>query len=292
MFQKSIYDIWDTLLSGSIEKYEGNIGMKKLFAKTSGRIAVAVVAIVLLLIGLVAFLASRDRNTSTETPKVVGDAGLSTTETPEPETSEHETSEPEAPEPETPEAEVPETKDPEVVEQENCTSEVVDKSEADVYYQENSTIIRIVDANESKSVHTEEEVTVFLSERGFTDYPITYEFAMGGEYVGETEISGDAGEKRPMYQTYYKSDSEEFWSIFVINGVIIAKPLSFNLESSLPAELLISESEETTSYDYKTNKYYVTIPYESAVIVKEIERIDADTLSQLTTEEINKLVEE
>lgn len=317
--------------------------MKKLFAKTSGRITVAAIAI--LLIVLVVFLALRGRETSVENSQVVADAGLTTIESPE-----------------APETEVPETETLEVAEQEENTTEMAEENdvvgnmdveaspgdkvqdqtvvpestdatsdsgntndgdttestptestptestpsgntptgstptpvepeipEADKYYQENGTIISVVDANESESVHTEEEVISLLSERGFTDFPITYEFVMGGEYKGATQISGDADVKRPMYQTYFKSENDEIWAIFVINGVVIANPASYNLESTLPAQLLISESEELTSYNNTTNKFYVTIPKESAVIVKVVDKIDADTLNQLTSEEIDRL---
>lgn len=65
--------------------------------------------------------------------------------------------------------------------------------------------------------------------------------------------------------------------------------MDYNLESTRAAQLLISESQEITSYNSHTNKYYVTIPKESAVIVRIVEKIDAETLNQLTCEEIDRL---
>ena len=85
------------------------------------------------------------------------------------------------------------------------------------------------------------------------------------------------------------SANGDIWSISVVNGMIIANPASFNLNSELTAQLLISESEKLTSYDNATNKFFVTIPYESEVIVKTVDKIDAETLDRLTVEEINKL---
>ena len=81
----------------------------------------------------------------------------------------------------------------------------------------------------------------------------------------------------------------DIWTIFVINGVVIANPASFNLESELEAQLLFSETKELTSYDDETNKFYVTIPKETAAIVKTVEKIDAETLDKWTIEEIKEL---
>lgn len=163
------------------------------------------------------------------------------------------------------------------------------ESEADSYYRKNSTIIKVINANDSQDVPTEKEATNILRGRGFTDFPVTSEFSMGGSYYNATEISDSSADKHPIYQTFFVSDSGEVWTVFVINGDVFANPASFNLESELPAQLLFSESEELTSYDNVTNKFYVTVPKESAVIVKTVETIDSETLNQLTSEEIGSL---
>lgn len=162
-------------------------------------------------------------------------------------------------------------------------------STADEYYWNNSEVITVVDVKESSDLLTEKQVIDVLEERGFIDYPITYEYSIDGEYDDATEVSENSTDKHPMYMTYYMSEVGEVWTIFVINGTIIANPASFNLESNLEAQLLISESEELTSYDSETNKFYITIPKESAAIVKIVEKIDAKTLEKLTIEEISKL---
>lgn len=162
-------------------------------------------------------------------------------------------------------------------------------STADEYYWNNSEVITVVDVKESNDLLTEKQVIDVLEERGFIDYPITYEYSIDGEYDYATEVSENSTDKHPMYMTYYMSEVGEVWTIFVINGTIIANPASFNLESNLEAQLLISESEELTSYDSETNKFYITIPKESAAIVKIVEKIDAKTLEKLTIEEISKL---
>ena len=54
-------------------------------------------------------------------------------------------------------------------------------------------------------------------------------------------------------------------------------------------QLLFSESEELTSYDNQTDQYFVTIPSDSAVIVKTVDRIDAQTINSITDEEMDNL---
>lgn len=163
-------------------------------------------------------------------------------------------------------------------------------SEADDYYWDNAKeVISVMDVNESENVPTEAEVTEILKERGFVDYPITCKYAMDGTYNGEDETTEGSIEKHPMYETYYISAVGEVWTVFVVNGQIIVNPASFNLESELESQLLISESERIISYDDESNKFYETIPKKSAVIVKTVERIDAKTLDRLTIEEINNL---
>ena len=162
-------------------------------------------------------------------------------------------------------------------------------SEADKYYFNNSEVLQVIDAEKSKDLLTEKEAKMILEERGFGDYPITYNQSIDGAYCTETDIDEGSTEKHPMYQTYYKSEKGEAWVVYIINGAIFANPVSFNLQSDFVAQLLIAESETLTSYDDKANKFYVTIPYENAIIVKTADKIDADTLDSLTIEVISKL---
>ena len=57
----------------------------------------------------------------------------------------------------------------------------------------------------------------------------------------------------------------------------------------MSGELFISESEKITSYDEEDNKFYVTVPYETASIVKIVSRIDTETLDGLSKEVIDTL---
>ena len=156
------------------------------------------------------------------------------------------------------------------------------------YYEQNSTIVDVVDAKESTSVPTEEEAEKLLRDRGFVDFPITVEYDMNGTYLGDelSEDKADKSGKYPIYETYFVTDNDDLWSVFVINGKIFANPATFNVDADLPAQILYSETEELTSYDEVSGEFYVTIPKESAVILKVIETINAENLNKLTKEEV------
>lgn len=158
----------------------------------------------------------------------------------------------------------------------------VEATDADAFFQNNATIIDIIDADASEDVLTETQVSSMLSDRGFTGFPITCNYAMDGTYDTDMSFLGSSSIKHPTYETYHITSNGDVWTIFVINDAIMAKPVSYNLQSGLDAEVLFSETNTLTSYDGVTNQFYETIPNTSAVILKTIERIDADTLESLT----------
>ena len=105
---------------------------------------------------------------------------------------------------------------------------------------------------------------------------------MTGDYSEATEISQGSSTKHPTYQTYYVSKNGDVWTIFMINGAIMANPVSYNIQSDLDAQVILSESNTVMSYDGTTNGFYETIPNKSSLIVKTVDRIDAETLENLT----------
>jgi hypothetical protein len=165
----------------------------------------------------------------------------------------------------------------------------IEEIDADEYFSNNSKVITEIKVGNSKSVQTEKEVCTDLEERGFSQMEIYTNYGMDGTFFDEAAVEREASEKHPSYQTYYITQNEELWTVFSINGVVMANPVSYNLQSELPAQLIISESETVTSYDSNTNKFYETIPNESELIIKTVEIIDAETLEKLTIEEIDKL---
>lgn len=272
--------------------------MKGFLSKKTGLITVVVVAIATVALAVILALGSEKRSQDDE--QLVADAGSqaveSTEESSQAQISE-ESSEKIEPSEGTESSEKIKIELIEFSEETESSEESVETSEEtepaisaeEKFYQENGEILRTVDVNTSDDVPTEEEVMTLLSARGFVDFPITFDYGMDGAYVGEEEITGDAATKHPMYQTFFISENQELWTIFVINGAVIANPVSYNLESTRETQLLISESQEITSYDSNANKYYVTIPKESAVIVRTVDKIDAETLNQLTCEAIDRL---
>ena len=166
-------------------------------------------------------------------------------------------------------------------------SYTVTAPDAEDYYSNNSQIISKIDARESDDVSTEAESCIIFENRGFVDYPITTEYSMEGTYSDASDISSDSTTKHPIYQTYYYSENEELWTIFLINGTIVANPISYNMQSELEVQVIISENSTVTSYDSTTNKFYETIPNKSALLVVTVNRIDAETLESLTIEEID-----
>ena len=69
----------------------------------------------------------------------------------------------------------------------------------------------------------------------------------------------------------------------------MANPVTYNLQSKLDAQVIISENESVVSYDSTTNMFYETIPDKSALIVKRLKQIDAESLGKLNNEGIDKL---
>ena len=162
-------------------------------------------------------------------------------------------------------------------------------STADEYYWNNSEVLSVINVNESTNIQSETEAITVLTERGFDDYPVICEYSINGEYSSQTEAVNGANTKHPMYYTYYVSNNGDVWVIYVINSDVFAYPASFNAESDLDAVVIISESGKLTSYDNESNKFYVTIPNESVVMLKTINRIDTVILDELTNEEVIKL---
>lgn len=164
-----------------------------------------------------------------------------------------------------------------------------DPSEADEYYWSNATVIDVISADESDNIMNEAEATSFLESRGFDSFEIVCEYSMTGDYDSSSTATEDSTTEHPMYTTYYYSANSELWTIYIIDGDIFAYPVSYIIETEAEIPVLISESSETISYDGDTNQFYVTVPFESSVIVKVVDTINAETLDNLTVEEIDKL---
>lgn len=160
----------------------------------------------------------------------------------------------------------------------------------DKYYRENSKVVSVVKADEAENVLSETDVYSKLTALGFGQEEVTASYTIDGQYYSPMEISEESTLKHPMYQTYYISSTDELWSIYVIDDVIMVNPVSYNLEKEPEVQVVLTEKDTVMSYDYLTNSFYETVPNETELKVIKIDKISADELDKLTVEEIDKLV--
>ena len=160
---------------------------------------------------------------------------------------------------------------------------------ANEYYSKNAEVVSVTKAKESDKVPSEQEATKLLSDRGCNTEGIVTDYTMDGDYLDETGIEDSSTEKHPIYKMLYGSESDILWNIYMINGVISAYPVSYNLVSERDAVLLITETDTVTSYDYNSNQFFETIPNESEIIIRKVDKIDKETLDKLSIGGLNKL---
>ena len=159
--------------------------------------------------------------------------------------------------------------------------------DTDEYYRENAQIISEIRVEDAQNITTEEETYDMMENRGFGQIQITSMYNMNGEFLSDDAIDDKSSEKHPLYTTLYFSQSGEIWVISVVNGSVSASPVNYNENHSF--ETLIVEEDTIMAYDGKLNKFYEIVPSDSLAITKRVERIDAETLENLTAEEIDKL---
>ena len=153
--------------------------------------------------------------------------------------------------------------------------------DAESYYRERGEIRGRADASKSAAM-TEAEAVRFFRARGFDQQPVTYEYAMDGTYRDPAAADEGGSQKHPMYETAYTSTYGIVWNLYLINGRIIAEPVSFNAQRYYDPILMLSETDTLTSYDAASGAYYETVPDRSVCRVRTLDRIDADALDQLS----------
>ncbi len=160
----------------------------------------------------------------------------------------------------------------------------VEETDAEEYFNNNATVVSQTDAASSAAVETEAQVMQSLADRGFSS-EITYNYNMSGEYSDDAVASGTE-DKHPVYNTVYITEDNFVWMIFDINGVVMAYPMSYNLENE--TAVVFSETDTLMSYDSATNKFFETKPNDITVI--KVDVINAQTLESLTYDEIEALL--
>lgn len=166
----------------------------------------------------------------------------------------------------------------------NSTEYSVEYPDVEQYFKDNSSIVSVIGVKDSTEVLSESEAKQMLSSRGFTEYPVTTEYTIEGVITDKKEISETSADKHPIYVTYYVSSNNEVWLISIVEGTITASPLSYNLTYKDKTQIIVSESNEIISYDSSSNQFYKTIPNDTTMDVRCVDRIDAYTLDKMTVE--------
>ena len=156
--------------------------------------------------------------------------------------------------------------------------------DVEAYFAERAEIVSVTSAKTSKNVLSEQEAVKMLRERGFTEYPVSSYYTIKGDYEEIDSVSEDSSALHPMYSTYYLSSDNVYWVISLIDDRLIASPSSYNLGHMDRVPIEVSETKEIVSYDFSTNSFYLTIPYESAMEVRVVDKIDAETLDSMKLE--------
>lgn len=157
------------------------------------------------------------------------------------------------------------------------------------YLQRTSTVKNVINVSDSTEMMTESGVIQFLKDRGFGDCEVSYDYTADGKCVGSEEVGMGTAEKHPKYIVTYQTPKGDIWFIFVINGDIVACPYTYLVESENHTYVIVSESEHVTSYSAETNQFYEVIPEKSEATVMTVPKIDAETLNNITSEEMDKL---
>ncbi len=163
--------------------------------------------------------------------------------------------------------------------------------EANDYYTEHGQIINSYSAKTSNNVQTGKEVSKLLDNLGFDSLAIKADYDINGNYINERSILRDDDNRYPIYTTYYIAD-ERVWYVFIIDGQIILNPIFYNIDNDYQKEytVIIAESNIITSYDGVTNSFFQTIPKSSEIKVIVVDKIDAELLKTLLSEDINELL--
>lgn len=156
--------------------------------------------------------------------------------------------------------------------------------DANDYFEKNSSIISKTKAEDSKTVKSEKDIKESFADRGF-DSSITFNYSMDGEYVEPQEVS-EGNEKHPEYETTNITNEGFYWTIYDINGCIMAYPNSYCFESG--KSVILSEKDTIMSYDSATNTFFETKP--NGVVIIKVNRIDIETLNSFNEEKIEEML--
>ena len=165
---------------------------------------------------------------------------------------------------------------------------LVQAVDAEAYLNDVGEVLNKTQVEESKSVSTEAEIIRDLESSGFDQYPVTASYSIDGLYLTEIEVSDSSSEKHPSYETYYITEQGNLWEISETNGIVMAVPVTYNLEYAQTTPVVFTETGTIMSYDSATNCFFEVIPDPEVMTVKKMEVINAETIEKMTMEEIGK----
>lgn len=161
--------------------------------------------------------------------------------------------------------------------------------DAEEYISSFGTIVDSYNASESESMLSEKQVIGLLSEKGFSDCVVYSHYTADGEYYDSEEISADSDAKHPNYDIQYIAPDGAIWSICVTQNTICAIPISYIMNEELEYSVYYIENNLLFFYDNVSDKYYeVENNSDSVRVIKNFE-ITAETLNNITSEEVGKL---
>ncbi len=166
-----------------------------------------------------------------------------------------------------------------------------DDEQVTVEFVDPDTIYKHIDekiaVDSSPDVRTEKEAVKEFAALGFDRYPVTYSYDMDGNLIATaTEASSAGTEKHPVYNTFYITESGDYWTLLQINGCMIATPVSYNLNSGDTVKVVLAETDSVTSFSATNNTFYVTSPDETELRVIKVDKIDAQTLESITADDL------
>ena len=167
-----------------------------------------------------------------------------------------------------------------------CTATYPD---ADQYFNDNSTVLSRIPLS-AEAMSREMQVLEDFVARGFTGVEVTSEYDANGNLMDYVAIATSTSAIRhPIYQAMYKAASGDVWVLTEIGGVLMATPLSYNATQTSGVPVVISERNSIMSFDSQTKTFYENIPHDTVLKVITVERIDAETLANLTVGAIDAL---
>lgn len=152
------------------------------------------------------------------------------------------------------------------------------------FFYENSKIVSIDAVKDSNTNLMEKDAIQLLKSRGFGDYPITTNYSINGIFEDTKKLSTSSTEYHPIYETYFYTTDGYLWVITVTDGTITAYPSTYNYEHLESVPIMVSESEVIVSYDSCTGSFYRTIPKETIMKVRIVDRVDVNALELLDLE--------